>query len=248
MPLHKQIISIFAAEKQRDTIMDKTGLSYNTEKKKIIIAEYGRNIQEMIQHLTDIEDRQKRTEAANFIISVMEQMNPQVKESGDYIHKLWDHLFIISDFKLDVDSPFEPPIVEEQVTKPHHIDYHNDNIRYGHYGQYVIKAIEVASETSDPATRDALAYSIANQMKRDYIEWNRVMISDQVILDDLKNISNGRLTLTEDTKLVATGEIVGKTASQQTRQQLPGKKKKKKVAMTKANLNNPNSPVYKKKH
>ena len=101
--------------------MNKEGLKYNTERDKLIISEYGRNIQIMIQHLLEIEDREKRTEAAHFIVSVMAQMNPQVKESNDYIHKLWDHLYIISDYKLDVDSPYDPPQQGVIVNKPEHV-------------------------------------------------------------------------------------------------------------------------------
>ncbi len=226
--------------------MDKPGLSYNTERKQIIISEYGRNIQEMIQKLSEIEDRKTRTDAANFIISIMAQMNPQVKESNDWQHKLWDHLYIISDSKLDIDSPFEPPVLEVQQTKPQHIDYQVNDIRYGHYGQYMVKMIEAASKEENEEVRLALAYSIANQMKRNYLEWNnRSVVNDQVIIDDLKKISEGRLVLPDDAKLNTSGEIVNKQQQQQKTQQ--GKKKKKKVPNLKANMNNPNNPAYKKK-
>ena len=226
--------------------MDKPGLTYNTERKQIIISEYGRNIQEMIQKLPEIEDRKMRTEAANFIISVMAQMNPQSKDSNDWLHKLWDHLYIISDFQLDIDSPFEPPVLETQQAKPQHIDYQVNNIRYGHSGQYMVKMIEAASKEENEEVRLALAYSIANQMKRNYLEWNKNVVNDQVIIEDLKKISNGRLILPEDGKLNTTGEIVNKMQSQQQKSQ-QGKKKKKKVPNLKANMNNPNNPAYKKK-
>ena len=225
--------------------MDKIGLTYNTERKHIIISEYGRNIQEMIQKLPEIEDRKTRTDAANFIIGIMAQMNPQVKESSDWQHKLWDHLYIISDTQLDIDSPFEPPVIEAQQTKPHHIDYQDNNIRYGHYGQYMVKMIEAASKEEDEEVRLALAYSIANQMKRNYLEWNKNVVSDQVIINDLKKISGGRLVIPDEAKLNTTGEIISKAQQQQKPQQ--GKKKKKKVPNLKANMNNPNNPAYKKK-
>ena len=136
--------------------MNKEGLKYNTERDKLIISEYGRNIQIMIQHLLEIEDREKRTEAAHFIVSVMAQMNPQVKESNDYIHKLWDHLYIISDYKLDVDSPYDPPQQGVIVNKPEHVGYQKRDIKQGHYGSYIkeflnkIKEIEEKSENGKP--------------------------------------------------------------------------------------------------
>ena len=225
--------------------MDKPGLTYNTERKQIIISEYGRNIQEMIHKLAEIEDRKTRTDAANFIIGIMAQMNPQVKESSDWQHKLWDHLYIISDTQLDIDSPFEPPVIETQQTKPHHIDYQVNNIRYGHYGQYMVKMIEAASKEENEEMRLALAYSIANQMKRNYLEWNKNVVNDQVIINDLNKISNGRLVIPDEAKLNTTGEIISKPQQQKQQQ---GKKKKKKVPNLKANMNNPNNPAYKKKN
>ena len=228
--------------------MDKTGLAYNTERERIILSEYGRGIQEMVESLQQIEDRQQRTQAAHRIVALMAQMNPQVKESADYQHKLWDHLYIISDFKLDVDSPYAPPVIEKQRSKPHHINYQNNDIRYGHYGTYIVKMIEAACKEERPEVREALAYSIASQMKANYMEWNKSVISDQVIIDDLKNISKGVLVLPDDAKLSVSGEAQGKMQSQGKKQsQQQGKKKKKKVPNLKANMNNPNNPAYKKR-
>ena len=222
--------------------MDKQGLLYNTERGRIIISEYGRNMQEMIRHLMEIEDRQKRTEAAQFIISVMAQMNPQVKQSDDYIHKLWDHLYIISDYQLDVDSPFPAPEPMAEASKPQHVGYQNNEIKYGHYGHYMVKMIELAAEVENDEMRQALAHSIANQMKRNYTEWGGNMVSDQQIIADLKAISGGRLALDEETKLN------GAEALPKIGQQGQGKKKKKKKQSNlKADMNNPNNPAYKKR-
>ena len=226
--------------------MDRTGLTYNTEKEQIVISEYGRCVQEMIKKLQEIEDREQRTEAAKYIISVMVQMNPSIKQSSDYEHKLWDHLYMISGYNLDVDSPFEPPTPVAQQSKPQHIGYQNNDIKYGHYGQYLIKMIEAASQEENDEIREALAYSLAGQMKRNYLEWNKSVVNDQVILDDLKNISGGRLVINDESKLNATGEILGKVQPKQQQQQ-QGKKKKKKVPNLKANMNNPNNPAYKKR-
>ena len=111
--------------------MDRTGLTYNTEKEQIVISEYGRCVQEMIKKLSEIEDRTERTKAAKYIINLMVQMNPSIKQSNDYEHKLWDHLYMISGYTLEVDSPFAPPTPIEQQRKPQHIGYQNNKIKYG---------------------------------------------------------------------------------------------------------------------
>jgi hypothetical protein len=221
--------------------MDRIGLTYNTEKEPVVISEYGRNIQEMIKKLPEIEDRKVRTEAAKHIVGIMAQMTPQTKDSPDFQHKLWDLLYIISDFKLDVDSPYEPPVVEAQ-RKPRHLDYQNHRIKYGHYGHYLIKMIEAASEVEDEEVRQALAASLAAQMKRNYLEWNKNNVNDQTIIDDLKTISGGRLVLSEVKVNLNSGNAKGQPQPQQPQQ---GKKKKKKVPNLKANMNNPNNPAYK---
>ena len=223
--------------------MNKPGLTYNTEKEAIAISEYGRCIQEMIKKLPEIEDRKQRTEAAKYIISVMVQMNPQIKESSDYEHILWDHLYMISGYNLDLDGPYVPPRPITQQKKPQHIGYQNNDIKYGHYGQYLIKMIEAASQEENEEVREALAYSLASQMKRNYMEWNKSVVNDQVILDDLKNISGGRLVINEESKL--SNDMPVKAQPKQQQQQ--GKKKKKKVPNLKANMNNPNNPAYKKR-
>ena len=227
--------------------MDKPGLTYNTEKEQIVISEYGRCIQEMIKKLPEIEDREQRTEAARYIISVMVQMNPGIKQSSDYEHKLWDHLYIISGYNLDLDSPFAPPIPAEQQSKPQHVGYQHNDIKYGHYGQYLIKMIEAATQEENDEVREALAYSLAAQMKRDYLEWNKSVVSDQVIIDDLKTISGGRLVITDESKLNGNGETPSGKSQQSQGKQQQSKKKKKKVPNLKANMNNPNNPAYKKR-
>ena len=231
--------------------MNRAGLTYNTEKEQIVISEYGRCVQEMIKKLPEIEDREQRTEAARYIISVMVQMNPQIKQSNDWEHKLWDHLYMISGYNLDIDSPYAPPIPVEQQEKPQHVGYQNNNIKYGHYGHYLLKMIEVASKEENDELREARAYSLAGQMKRNYMEWNKNVVNDQVIIDDLNHISNGRLVIADETKLNANNDIPAKAQQQQPKQQQQqpqqGKKKKKKVPNLKANMNNPNNPAYKKR-
>ena len=219
--------------------MNKEGLKYNTEREKLIISEYGRNIQIMIKHLLEIEDREKRTEAAHFIVSVMAQMHPQVKESNDYIHKLWDHLYIISDYKLDVDSPFAPPQQGIIVSKPEHVGYPKHDIKQGHYGNYIKEFLNKIKEIEEGPKKEALLLAVANQMKRDYLHWNRETVNDQLILDDLHRISENELMLTADAKLTSTNEILGKAQPIQQQQQSKKKKAKKQQVKKVANPNRP---------
>lgn len=202
-------------------------MEYNTGREQIVISEYGRNIQLMIRHLLDIEDRRQRTEAAYFIVSVMAQMNPQVKESNDYNHKLWDHLHIIANYELDVDGPYPKPTPEMREQKPEHIGYQKNNIRYGHYGQYVYDVVKKVREMEDGPKKQAILVNIANQMKRDYLNWNRDTVNDLLILDDLYKISDGEITLPTDTKLIPTNEIMNKAPQQQQQQKKKGGKMKK---------------------
>lgn len=219
-------------------------MEYNTEREKIVISEYGRNIQVMIRHLMDIEDRKQRTEAAYFIVNVMAQMNPQVKESNDYMHKLWDHLHIIAKYELDVDGPYPKPTPEMQKKKPEHVGYQKNNIRYGHYGQYIYDVVKKVKEMEDGPKKQAILINIANQMKRDYLNWNRDTVNDLLILDDLYKISGEEITLPMETKLIPTNEILNKSQNQQ-QQQNQKKKNGNNNNNNKKNNNNKNQPQAK---
>lgn len=221
-------------------------MEYNTGREQIVISEYGRNIQMMIRHLMDIENRRQRTEAAYFVVSVMAQMNQQVRETNDYNHKLWDHLHIIANYELDVDGPYPKPTPEMQKKRPDHVGYQKNNIRYGHYGQYIYDVVKKVKEMEDGPKKQAILVNIANQMKRDYLNWNRDTVNDLLILDDLYKISDGEITLPIDTKLTPTNEILGKIPQQQQPQQQQKKKKGgKQKNQAQAKSNNPNRPIKK---
>lgn len=221
-------------------------MEYNTGREQIVISEYGRNIQMMIRHLMDIENRRQRTEAAYFVVSVMAQMNQQVRETNDYNHKLWDHLHIIANYELDVDGPYPKPTPEMQKKRPDHVGYQKNNIRYGHYGQYIYDVVKKVKEMEDGPKKQAILVNIANQMKRDYLNWNRDTVNDLLILDDLYKISDGEITLPIDTKLTPTNEILGKVPQQQQPQQQQKKKKGgKQKNQAQAKSNNPNRPIKK---
>lgn len=222
-------------------------MDYNTGREQIVIPEYGRNIQMMIRHLMEIENRRQRTEAAYFVVSVMAQMNPQIRESNDYNHKLWDHLHIIANYELDVDSPYPKPTPEMQKKRPDHVGYQKNSIRYGHYGQYIYDVVKKVKEMEDGPKKQSILVNIANQMKRDYLNWNRDTVNDLLILDDLYKISGGEITLPIETKLTPTNEILGKTPQQQQQQQQQQKKKKggKQKNQVSTKHGNPNRPIKK---
>lgn len=185
-------------------------MEYNTQKNKLVIAEYGRNLQQMAQDCVNIEDRAVRTRTAEFIVNVMAQMNPKVKESGDYRQKLWDHLHIMSNFKLDVDSPYPAPAQENLHLGPKQLKYQQTNIRYRHYGKNIEQIIEKATTYEDGPEKEALIRTIANHMKKSYLNWNRNTVDDDVILKNLAELSRNRLQLSEDHKLSHTNEILAR--------------------------------------
>ncbi|MBK9292716.1 MAG: DUF4290 domain-containing protein [Bacteroidetes bacterium] len=201
-------------------------MEYNTSRGKLVISEYGRIIQEMINKLLQIDDRLQRTMAAHYLVGVMAQLNPHLKESEDYLHKLWDHLHIMSDFKLDVESPYPVPERSSMRLQPKHIGYAKNERRHGHYGSIVLKMINEGVGITDPAEREAFAIALANQMKRLYLTYNKDAVNDAVILKDLHDLSGGQLTLPENTKLQTAAELITKTGPQAV-STLTGMKKKK---------------------
>ncbi len=183
-------------------------MEYNTAREKMAIPEYGRNVQKMVQHVLTLEDREARTRAAKHIVTVMASMNPQIKESSGYEHKLWDHLYIISDFKLDVDSPYPCPEKANIMRKPNRLSYSEDHIRYKHYGMHLEQMIKHAISMKDGEEKEELVRLIANQMKKSYLNWNRDSVSDHMIINQLEELSGGKLKLKEDDVLIGTNEIL----------------------------------------
>lgn len=183
-------------------------MEYNTTRELLPITEYGRNIKKMIDYAVSIEDREKRNRLAKAIVSVMSQLNPQMRDNNEYKHKLWDHLFILSDFKLDVDSPFSKPSKFDIEAKPEKVSYPTHNIAYKHYGKNIEKIIQKITEKEDGPQKDALIMAIANHMKKSYLNWNRESVNDEVIAQHLEQLSEGHLKLSEEMKLNATRDIL----------------------------------------
>ncbi len=185
---------------------------YNTKRKKLILPEYGRNIQKMIAHILTIEDRDERNKAAKTVIAVMGNLNPHLRDINDFKHKLWDHLAIISDFKLDIDYPYE--IIEKELlfSRPEKMDYNQKNIRFKHYGRSIVMMIDKAIEMEEGEEKKDLVKMIANHMKKSYLTWNREAVSNENILKDLRTLSNDKLEVDPDLELSETRDILAKNA------------------------------------
>lgn len=190
------------------------------------MPEYGRNIQKMVDFIKTIKDRDERTRAARSIIEIMGNLNPNLRDSGDVKHKLWDHLAIIADFDLDIDSPYPPPAKEVLREKPRPVGYKKGEVKYLHYGRIIEMMIEEACNMKDGEGKDYLVMLIANQMKKASATWNRGQVNDDVILNDLKELSGNRLVLAEGLKLLDVKELLGpKKKKQQPKQNKQHKKK-----------------------
>ena len=159
------------------------------------LPEYGRSVQNMVDHALTIEDREERQRCANTIVNIMGGMFPHLRDVPDFKHKLWDHLAIMSDFKLDIDYPFEIVKREELEMKPGKIAYPDKAIRYRHYGRFLESMIKKLSEMEEGEEKQALLQLLAVQMKKNLNNWNKEGIEDQKIVDDLREYSNGTIDL-----------------------------------------------------
>lgn len=176
-------------------------LEYNTSRNKLVISEYGRHIQKLVEHAIEIKDKKDRQRFVEGIINIMGDLNPHLRDVADFKHKLWDHLYVISDFKLDVDSPYEKPVIEKLFEKPEPLDYPNSKIKYNHYGKVIEKMILEAIKMEDKELKNKLVIAIANQMKKSYVNWNLDFVEDEVIFNHLKKLSNNKLEIQEGIEL-----------------------------------------------
>ena len=207
-------------------------MDYNTNRDKLKLPEYGRNVQEMVEIIKHTPDREERNRLAKSTIQLMGNMNPQLRDVADYKHKLWDHLAVIADFDLDIDSPYPLPTQAEIHQKPMKMKYSNpDEIRFKHYGKILEDMVRKATQYPDGEEKDALIATVANQMKKSFLTWNRETVSDDVIFSDLLAIACHRLTIPEGLKLKDSREILRMQAATTsiTATTTTGKKKKKKA-------------------
>jgi hypothetical protein len=193
---------------------------YNTSRTHLALPEYGRNIQKMVDIIMSTEDRDERNRLAQALINVMGNLNPHLRDIHDFKHKLWDHLAIMSDFKLDIDYPYDVPVPETFQEKPKIVEYPQSPIRFKHYGKILQRMTDYACKLEEGDERKALVQVVANHMKKSFLTWNRDSVDDQVIFNDLQTLSKGGLSFDETYKLEDTREILNK-----------GKKKKDKIMM-----------------
>ena len=201
-------------------------MEYNTQRKKMELPEYGRSVQNMVDHALTIEDREERQRCANTIINIMGGMFPHLRDVPDFKHKLWDHLAIMADFKLDIDYPFEIVKKEDLVVKPEQLAYPNAGFRYRHDGRFLEAMVKKAVEIENEEEKLQLINLLAIQMKKDLNNWNKEGIEDQKIVDDLREYSNGTIDLkVEDLRL---GESRYNNNSQQRKQNFQRKQNNQK--------------------
>lgn len=203
-------------------------MDYNSQRPDIIIPEYGRHIQSMVQHAVTVEDKEERNKMVRAIIKVMGQLFPYLRDIEDFNHKLWDHLHIMSDFQLDVDSPYPKPEPATLQSKPNRIPYPQTTIKYGHYGNALENIIKEVSSTVKDDEREAASMMVANLMKRQYLTWNRDTVNDDMIIDQMREMSDGKLWLDHGTELINTQDVVGKQKPRPTKGKPKGPKNKKK--------------------
>ena len=170
-------------------------LEYNTDRVPLIIPEYGRHIHQMIDQAVAETDKEQRNKKAKAIIGVMGNLNPHLRDVPDFQHKLWDQLFIMSDFKLEVDAPFEKPQRELLEQRPERLDYPQNRQKYRFYGNNINRMIEVAKKWEESELKDALVFTIANHMKKCFLNWNKDTVEDEVIFAHLKELSQNALVV-----------------------------------------------------
>lgn len=178
-------------------------LEYNSEREHLIIPEYGRHLQKLVNHCIKLETKEERNKMANAIIDVMGNLQPHLRDVPDFKHKLWDQLFIMSDFKLDADSPYPQPSKEELTAKPEVLNYPKSASKYKFYGNNIQIMIDTALTWEEGELKDALLYTIANHMKKCYLNWNKDTVEDEVIFAHLSELSGGKINLTSNNETLS---------------------------------------------
>ncbi len=196
---------------------------YNTQKPRLILKEYGRNIQKMVEYITGIEDTEKRNSYASVLVELMRQINPNINENTEYNQKLWDDLIIMSQFKVDVESPYPVPDSEVLTKKPQRVGYNMNRLRYKHYGKNIELIIQKAIETEDPEEKESFIIYVGRLMKTFYSSWNREVVNDQVIIDHIKEISKNQLQI--DAQKVKDGGLFEPLYKERSSSQHKGGKK-----------------------
>eukprot|EP01156_Anaeramoeba_ignava_P018075 Anaeramoba_ignava/a90763_11.p1 GENE.a90763_11~~a90763_11.p1 ORF type:complete len:194 (-),score=25.70 a90763_11:532-1113(-) len=188
-------------------------MDYNSNRKKLALPEYGRNIQNMVDYLLTIEDREKRNKSAQTVIDVMGNLFPHLRDVQEFRHKLWDHLAIMADFQLDIDYPYNPPSPDILLEKPNTIPYNQHYIKYKHYGRTLELMIKEA-DNFEGEEREIMIEQLANHMKKSYLSWNKDAVADEKIFGDLAELSKGSLQPSQDLQLADAKVLIGKKKKQ----------------------------------
>lgn len=201
-------------------------LEYNTVREDLIIPEYGRHIQKMINYASTRETKEERNKLANAIISVMGNLQPHLRDVADFQHKLWDQLFIMSDFKLDADSPFEKPSKEILNAKPEPLSYPQNFPKYRFYGNNIKIMIDEAVKWESGEMKDALVLTIANHMKKCFLNWNKDSVNDQVIFDHLYELSETKIDIRNSKEELLNSAILLRSKKKFSNKKFPKKNNK----------------------
>lgn len=184
-------------------------MDYNTQREKLLMPEYGRHVQEMINYVKNLPDKEKRNEQIQTVVVVMGTLNPQLRDINDFKHKLWDHVQIISDFEIDIDSPYPTPTKETLATPPNIIPLQKSPIKAAHYGRNIQNMIEVIAVREDDPVKTHMIRTLASYMRQQYLIWNKDSVSEETIFKDIYALSEGRITVPEEVHIgSAVAEIV----------------------------------------
>ena len=175
--------------------MDIKGLDYNTQREKLVMPEYGREIQKMVDHAVSLTSKAERQKCAQTIVKMMETKVPQIRENADYRQTLWDHLYLMSHKELDIDWPFDVTAAEKLHDKPQPIPLPKDHIKLRHYGKLIEELFEKLKTMPAGEERDMLTYYTANQMKRDLTTWGHGSMDDEKVANDLAYYTDGVIQL-----------------------------------------------------
>lgn len=203
-------------------------MDYNTYREKLILPEYGRHVQKMIERVKGIEDKQKRNEQIQAVVNVMALLNPSLKEYPDYKRKLWDHVYVIAGYDIDIDSPYEAPTPARAATKPDPIPVEKTPIKASCYGRNIENMIDLVAGIEDETVRTEMIRNLARYMRQQYLIWNKDSVADETILKDMAQLAQGKIQIPEGLELGAVHGEFNRPRPLDARQGQYGKKKNKK--------------------
>ena len=223
-------------------------MEYNTQKKKLLLPEYGKKKKKMVDHIRTIQDREERNRAARTVIDVMGNLYPHLRDVPDFRHKLWDHLAIMSEFQLDIDAPYPLPSLEKINEKPEKLKYNTNHIKFRHYGKLVEKLIEKIKETEDLEQKRALIVLTANHMKKSFLTWNKDSVEDEQIYNDINTYYGSTVILPEGMTLSHSKDLLQKKSKPSSNKPILNKNNNSKNAKRENNNSNNNHSYHKKQY